>query len=365
MFKNSIKQLIRPENEVIIVYNEKDVLHDLIKSSEFYKYSYRVKTNTNVDSKFALIIQFLMKNWGAFRVFRKFKPDAVFGTPILISLIGRVLPYKSIIVNEDDFDIVSKTANLGYPYADNILCPIVCRTMQFDKNCVKYQSYHELAYLHPNHFVANKQIAEKYIDTSQTYFIIRFAKLFAHHDDGISGISDEIATSLISILKPYGNIYITSERELDPKFEEYRISINPIDIHHVLVFASLYIGDSQTMAAESGVLGVPFVRFNDFVDRVSYLEELENKYQLGYGIKTNDVVRLYHKVEELLKMPNRKEVFQERRKKMLSEKIDYAAFLTWFIENYPESVTIMEENPSEIEKRFHGIDPSETQKRFL
>ena len=42
-----------------------------------------------------------------------------------------------------------------------------------------------------------------------------------------------------------------------------------------MAFASLYIGDSQTMAAEAGVLGVPFVRFNDFVGRIGYLRELE------------------------------------------------------------------------------------------
>ena len=37
-------------------------------------------------------------------------------------------------------------------------------------------------------------------------------------------------------------------------------------------------------------------------------------------------------------MPNRKVVCGERREKMLSEKIDCAKFLTWFIENYPKSV---------------------------
>lgn len=51
-----------------------------------------------------------------------------------------------------------------------------------------------------------------------------------------------------------------------------------------MVFASLYIGDSQTMSAEAGVLGVPFVRFNDFVGRIGYLRELEDVYELGYGI---------------------------------------------------------------------------------
>jgi hypothetical protein len=30
---------------------------------------------------------------------------------------------------------------------------------------------------------------------------------------------------------------------------------------------------------------------------------------------------------------------------MLDNKIDYAKFQTWFIENYPESAKVMKENP--------------------
>lgn len=125
-----------------------------------------------------------------------------------------------------------------------------------------------------------------------------------------------------------------------------------------MVFASLYIGDSQTMAAEAGVLGVPFVRFNDFVGRIGYLRELEDTYELGYGIhasvlpadspiRRNDgslqpsgVEALYERVEQLVatSAEERKATFQSRREKMLAEKIDCAKFLTWFIENYPQSV---------------------------
>ncbi len=105
---------------------------------------------------------------------------------------------------------------------------------------------------------------------------------------------------------------------------------------------SLYIGDSQTMAAEAGVLGVPFVRFNDFVGRIGYLRELEDKYQLGYGIKASaegSVDALCERVETLVSMPSaeRKATFAARREKMLEDKIDCAKFLTWFIENYPTS----------------------------
>ena len=104
------------------------------------------------------------------------------------------------------------------------------------------------------------------------------------HDSGIKGINTEIAQRLIDILAPHGTIYITSERPLEPQFEQYRIRINPLDMHHVMAFASLYIGDSQTMAAEAGVLGTPFVRFNDFVGRIGYLRELEDTYHLGFGV---------------------------------------------------------------------------------
>ena len=132
---------------------------------------------------------------------------------------------------------------------------------------------------------------------------------------------------------------------------------NPLDMHHVMAFASLYIGDSQTMAAEAGVLGVPFVRFNDFVGRIGYLRELEDTYELGYGIhatplaanssirradgsaQPSGVEELYKRVEELVAMPSeqRRKVWAERRQTMLSDKIDCAKFLTWFIENYPSS----------------------------
>ena len=102
------------------------------------------------------------------------------------------------------------------------------------------------------------------------------------------------------------------------------------------------------MAAEAGVLGVPFVRFNDFVGRIGYLRELEEVYHLGFGIKASEQgaeEKIYATVKELLAMPDREAVWQARRQKMLSEKIDYAQFLTWFIENYPESRKVMKENP--------------------
>jgi len=234
---------------------------------------------------------------------------------------------------------------LSFPFYSNIISPKVTSAWKWNYKKIGYDSYHELAYLHPNHFTPDENIVSKYFNPDINYFIIRFAKLTAHHDAGIKGINSDIAHRLIEILKPHGEIYITSERELEPEFEQYRIKINPLDMHHVMAFAQIYIGDSQTMAAEAGVMGVPFIRFNDFVGRLSYLNELENEYHLGYGIRPNDEEQLYKTLQELIEMPNRSTIFSERRTRMLSEKINFAQFQTWFIEKYPESVRIMKENP--------------------
>lgn len=82
------------------------------------------------------------------------------------------------------------------------------------------------------------------------------------------------------------------------------------------------------------MLGTPSIRFSDFKGRISVLEELEDRYQLTFGIKTDEPEKLKKKTDELLKMPDVRVTFQERRKKMLGEKIDVAAFLTQFIVNY-------------------------------
>jgi len=278
------------------------------------------------------------------KVLRSYKIELLSGSTL--SFASRVICRIPVIVTgEDDSNVVPRYAGMVYPYSSCILTPVVCNNGKWEKKSIKYNSYHELAYLHPNHFSPDKQIVEKYFSVEKPYFIIRFAKLNAHHDNGIQGINAEIAQRIIDILKPYGDIYITSERELEPQFEQYRMAINPLDIHHVMAFAQMYIGDSQTMAAEAGVLGVPFVRFNDFVGKIGYLRELEDVYQLGFGIRTNEKEKLFSTISQVVEMKDRTNVFQQRRARMLSEKIDYAQFLTWFIENYPRSAKIMRENP--------------------
>ena len=346
LYKNVAKNLMDDGHKIFVLIKTKDILEDLLKQSGLPYYN--ILKEAHRKSKFGILWDMLVRDWRMLRFVKKHKIDLLTGSTVEVAQVGWLTSKYRVNTGEDDMDVVPLFPKMAGPFMGTILSPRVCNNYSLEPYSVKYESYHELAYLHPNHFEADKKVVERYFSADTPYFILRFSSLNAYHDNGIKGINTEIAQHLIDILKPHGRIYITSERELEPQFEQYRIPIKTLDMHHVMAFSTLYIGDSQTMAAEAAVLGVPFVRFNDFVGRIGYLNELENVYHLGFGIKASEdgaSERMYKVVEEVLAMPNLKEEWGTRRQKMLSEKIDYAQFLTWFIESYPDSQKIMKENP--------------------
>ncbi len=342
LIKNLVRELSKSNHEIYFSIQKKDVLEDLVKESS-HKYI-NILQNGRKSSKFGLVKSLVQRFLNILFYSIKIKPDLLVGTSTEISYVGKLLDIPSINLNEDDAKVVPLYSILAYPLATEILTPISCNNGRWEKKSIKYNSYHELAYLHPKYFKPNYSVIEKY-NLKSPYIIIRFAKLSAHHDLGVKGIDDNLADEIVSKLLKYGNIYITSEKELSKNFEKYRLNINSRDMHDILSFATLYIGDSQTMTAEAAVLGVPSLRFNDFVGKIGYLEELEHKYSLTYGISTDKPENLIKKIDEKLKSSNIKKDWACKRVQMLKDKIDVTGFFVWLIENYPNSISIMKNNP--------------------
>lgn len=342
LFKHVITNLKTQGHQCYILIKKKDVLEDLLRESGLDYIN--ILPNGRKDSKLAAIWGLLKQMWAIYLFSRKVRPDILIGTSAAIGRVAKRLHTTSIVIGEDDAHIVPLLAKASYSPATEILTPTSCNNGKWEAKSTKYPGYHELAYLHPDQFQPANSIVKKYFSKDEIYFILRFAKLSAHHDSGIKGISDEVALELIKLLKPFGKVIITSERELSPKLEFYRLKINPTDMHHVMSKASIYIGDSQTMAVEAGVLGVPFIRVNDFVGKIGILHELESHYQLGYGVLPKDTDKLYQQLIELLNMPDRADVFRLRKEKMLLEKINVTKFLTWYLSEYPVSAATLKKS---------------------
>lgn len=349
LFKNVIHHFNQNGHETFILIKKKDVLEDLLKQENLPYLN--IFPGTRGDSKISMAKTILKRNIRLLNFCLNNKPDLLIGTSVENTHIGKLLNIPTLNLNEDDHTVVPLYCQLSYPLANTILCPTVCTTGRWEHKTIHYPGYHELAYLHPKVFTPDYNIVKKYIPSEKPYFLIRFARLKAHHDKGIRGIDNYTAVRLIETLKPFGNVYITSEKELDKEFEKYRINVLPKDMHSILAYASLYIGDSQTMAAEAGVLGTPFLRFNDFVGKIGYLNELENYYKLGFGISPDNPARLLQLANRLVNIENLASVFAQRREKMLNEKINLNDFLIWFIINFPKSKAILNKN-AEVYNNF-------------
>jgi uncharacterized protein len=342
-------ELEKKGHKILIIARGKDVLFDLIKNLPFKKVL--VPDKRKERSTLSLITSVLKREWLVLKEAWRFKANLLIGTDIVITHVGRLLNIPSLVLNEDDAAAVPLLAKMGFKFSSWTLSPVCCDISPYNHKKIEYNSYHELGYLHPNHFKPDQDIVKKYVDPGSVFFIIRFAKLTAHHDKGITGITDEKAEELVNYLKNHGKIIISSERPIKAELEPFRMAVNPLHMHHLMAYARLYVGDSQTMAAEAAVLGTPFIRFNDFVGKLGYLDELENKYNIGVGIPTNNPDLLLATVRRLVENPNSKQEAINRKEVMLNEKIDFAKFLEWFINQYPESAKIMRENP-DYQERF-------------
>ena len=216
-YRNVIPRLKAAGHEVEILIKKKDVLQVLLDNAGLPYHN--ILKEGRKDTKLGILWGTLKRAWRLNEFCAVFKPDILTGTSVENSWIGKFRHIPVININEDDAPVVPKYAKLSYPWADEILTPVVCDNGKWNDKSVKYHSYHELAYLHPNHFTPNIDIVHNYFSTDKPYFLIRFAKLKAHHDTGIKGIDTGIAQKLIDILLPHGQVFISSERELEPQFE--------------------------------------------------------------------------------------------------------------------------------------------------
>jgi predicted glycosyltransferase len=280
------------------------------------------------------VFTLMLRLWRVFWFTLTHRVDVLVGSTPEVAQVAWLLRRRSVVMAEDDASIVPQFIKVVKPFVDNYLSPVSCNNGVLERATTHYEGFHKLAYLHPNRFTPDPAVVDRYFDHSKPYFLLRFAQLNAYHDVSANahGINDKIAVKLIEILSPHGKVFITSERELSPELECYRLNINPLDIHHLMAFATLYIGDSQSMAVEAAMLGTPSIRFNDFAGKIGVLEELEKKYQLTIGIPSSAPERLYNTVKEMINTDNLRDVYQARRQRMLEDKIDVATFFTDFIE---------------------------------
>ena len=334
---------ILEQNGHKIIWTVKD-LPSAINLLDKYGFNYikLPKKSNNLTGKIFKQIEY---DYLILKICKKYKINIAIGISVSIAHVSKISKVKSIVFDDDDDEVQPLVTKFVNPFADYLLSPDALKGHRKRKDTIFYPGYHELAYLHPNRFTPDISVLDEIgLKENEPYFIMRFNAFTAHHDIGIKGISLEQKNQLINILEPYGKIFITTEKEIEPEFKKYQLTISPEKMHSLLYYATMFIGDSQTMTSEAAMLGTPSLRCNSFAKSISYLNEEEKRYGLTYSFYPNEFNILLKKLNELLLIPNLKEYWIKRRDKMLCDKIDVTMFWYWFIDNLPESPTYIKSN---------------------
>jgi len=321
-FRNAITEFENHGHNVAVTARQKDVTIELLENFNI-PFTMLSKVGTGL---LALGTELLVRDMRLLKFCRRFKPDVLTGiSGMFCAHVGFLLRKPSIVW--DDTEHQKKAHAITYPLATQYQSPD-CYTKRLGKKQQLYAGCHELAYLHPKRFRPNAEVVKALgIDSAEKYCIIRFVSWGAHHDVGEHGFANDKKLHFIEEIAKYARPYISSEGPLPTEFEQYRLKVPVHQIHHVMAFASLCVGEGATVISESAVLGVPAVYINTL--KLGYIDMHE---QYGLVKQTIDTDEALKYCLDYLGSEKAKQDCMAAQKKLLDDKIDVTDYIVRTIE---------------------------------
>ena len=314
-----IGRLKQEGHRVLITARDKDILVELAQ-----KYGLEMVVFGRArKGVFKLAGELIFRQRRLYKIIREFKPDvmmAVAGT--FISLLGKLRHIPTYIFYDTEHASVSNL--LAYPFATRIYVPR-CYRKKIRWEHVRYNGYHEIAYLHPDYFKADASVLEEVgLKPGEIFTLVRFVGWGAGHDIGRSGLNRQHKIKAVNELRAFGPVFISSEGELPGELERFRLRLDVTRVHSLMAHAALIFGESATMASEGAVLGVPGV----YVDPVGrgYTDEQEREYGIVFHFTHRQQDQAIARAVSILSC-YRKEKWREMGKRIIDDKIDVTGMI--------------------------------------
>lgn len=321
-FKGFRRQMINRGHEVLVTAREKDVAVPLLDRLDIpHEVLSRQRTGLGLG------LEMLTRTARLISVTRRFRPDVMTGIMgPSIAVAGRLLRIPAVIFYDTEF--ATQTNWFAYPLATAVCTPD-CYQGRVRGNHITYPGYHELAYLHPNRFEPRPdRLAPFGVSAEEPYFVVRFVSWEASHDGREVALDLDQKRTLVDALRSRGRVVITSETPLPADLEELR-STGPVeDVHHLLAFARLMVGESATMASEAAVLGTPAV-FIATTGR-GYTDDQEQRYGLVRHFKDAQFDDALNCVNAFLASGTLEDDARKARSELLRDKIDVTEWMVEF-----------------------------------
>ena len=333
-FKNTINALTKDGHSLLITAREKDVTHQLLNNYNIPFVS-RGKGGNGLAGKFFYLLK---ANYQLYKLAKDFNPNLFlsFASPYA-GQVASILKIPHIAFTDTEHAKLGILAFL--PFCNFVITPKVYKNNLGSKH-LRFDGYMEQSYLHDNYFNPKKKKLENLnLQRNQDYVIIRLVSWNASHDIGQKGFSEDHLIELVHSIENFAKVFISSEGSIPGVLEKNKLIIDPSDMHDILYYATLFIGEGATMASECAIIGTPSIYINSLT--AGTLEDQE-KLGLMYIFKTTNGVQ--KKTLELLKNPKTKYNQQKKCSEIFKNKADVNKFIKWLILNYPKSAEELKKN---------------------
>ena len=325
------ESLTRQGHEALVVSRPKDVTEQLLDEMGI---PHVRATMGPRDSWLGQGMELARRDALLVRLGRRFKPDIVLTRNPAGVQAARLLRVPGVF-DTDNGTSAGVHFRLAAAFATVITTPTGMGE-HYGRKHREYQSYKSLAFLHPKWFSPDPTIRGKLgVEPDERFFLVRFVAMNASHDHGMVGLSPAAARRVIGLLSGRGRVFVSSEKELPSDLDAHRLPTAPTEFHSVLAAAELCVGDSGSVAAEAALLGTPSIFCSSFAGKLSYLNELENRYGLARNIGHTDEQGLLDAVDGWSANNGLAAEMTRNRDKMLEEKVDLTS---WYLDLVDEIV---------------------------
>jgi predicted glycosyltransferase len=324
-YRNFYEVMSDRGHELCITARDKDRSVDLLRR---YGLPYE-QISEQKSGGVGMVVEMTQRTAALMKVMQRFRPDVMTGIMgPSIALAGKVRRVPAVVFYDTEF--ARQTNWFVYPLADAVVTPD-CYQGKVRGTHVTYAGYHELAYLHPNRFEPDPaRLAPFGVSAEEPYSIVRFVSWQAVHDRNEKGLTGRQKRDLVRRLGEHGRVLISSEAPLPDDLAADQLRGPVEDIHHLLAYAQLIVGESATMSSEAAVLGVPAVMIA--TTGRGYTDDQERRYGHVRHFTEDQYDEAVATVEKLLAGDPRA-LGQQARTRLLEDKIDVTRWMIDYFES--------------------------------
>lgn len=329
-FRNFIKLMEVKGHQFCVVNRDSKMINQLLDyyGIEHYNRNKRPDKKGTVASLSNLL---KMVVWCIRKSF-KFRPDLYVGfASSACAITSRLFNRPCILMDDTEHNTMNHKIYL--PFCSSVLTPFYFKKdLGKKEKQISFNAYVEQLYLHSSQYKKGYSVLDELGIKPKKYVIVRYIAYDAHHDLKAHPLSDESKKSIVKEISKRYRVLVSLEKGVDDTFyDDFLLNISPEKMHDLEANAKFMVTEGATMASESFVHGVPFLYINPLkCGNIDY--ECENFPHRCFQTTNNDEAMKI--IQQLMTI----EVDEDAEKKKVEEQtINPTAYLTWFVEHFPES----------------------------